>query len=191
MQRILAAFLLVSALVVWNLTTTISNFLNDPFGVTTRTTIQAHTALEMTRLETDAAVEIANTQANALIEATKAKAQEERKSHQAWADAVPEMMLIMAAGGALWLVIIYRGRARLLLLQKGIEWSAWFPTSPQQATSASAANGENSEPQVIDPELALKQYAAQHNQTVFKEHGYYLLVDNQTHQVVKQLARKA
>lgn len=186
MQRILAAFLLVGVLVVWHLTTTVSSFLNDPLGVTTRTTIQAHTALEMTRLETDAAVEIANVQANALIEATKVKAQEERRSHQAWADAVPEMLLIMAAGGALWLVIIYRGRARLLLLQKGIEWSA-----PQQATSTSATNGENSEPQVIAPEAALKQYAAQHNQTVFKEHGYYLLVDNQTHQVVKQLARKA
>ncbi len=70
------------------------------------------------------------------------QAQERRKSHQAWAGMMPILLTILAAGGALWLVIIYRGRTVLILAERGVLDGAGLPccrrsTSPSPIASLS------------------------------------------------------
>ena len=131
---------LIKYIVIAGMTICLALFLansvvSDPFGATTRRQIESRTAIETARLQSEAQTETARYEAQAKIqsaeaaaEAKKVQAQERRKSHQAWAGMMPILLTILAAGGALWLVIIYRGRTVLILAERGALDGATQPT---------------------------------------------------------------
>jgi len=174
--------------------------------MTTREEVRSHTAIETTRLETQAAVGIANVEAFALIESTqletqaqiestrlmadaaKVQAQEQRQAVQAWANILPMLMLIVFSGSAIWLFIVYRGRMMLVLADKGI-------LSPYRALATSrgyqqpkrGTAGMSETASGAAHEEVLRHYTSTHNLNIHQENGYYLLIDRKTQQVVKQL----
>lgn len=198
--------LLVLGAIGWGITSTFFKIYTDPFGMTTREEVRSYTTIETTRLETQAAVNIAQTQAQAavaiaqaqadaqiestrlLADAAKVQAREERKQTQAWTGVLPLLLFILAGGGAVCLLIMYQGRMMLILAQKRTplphrslqDWEN--ETQPETGTSE-----QLDEVNELDPQEALRRYAAKHNLTVRQENGYYLLVHKSTKQVVKQL----
>lgn len=204
MGRVLLT-LLVLGLIWWGITSTFFRIYTDPFGMTTREEVRSHTAIETTKMETQADVEIAHTQAQAavaiantqayaqiestklLADAAKVQAYEERKQTEAWTGILPLLLLIIAGGGAVWLLIAYQGRMLLVLAQKGIAVSCLLHpvrTGRIPDKSFTKASGQTRH---YDPEETLAEYAQEHNLSIRQENGYYLLVDNNTNQVVKQL----
>jgi len=163
--------------------------------MTTREEVRSQTAIETTRLETQAAVDIANIEAFALVESTrlmadaaKVQAQEQRQAVQVWANVLPLLMLLVVGGGAVWLFVVYHGRMMLVLADKGIFFpyrisiaQGWQQPSNQTPDMSQTMSG-------TDHEEVLRGYANTYNLHVRVENGYYLLVDRTTQQVVKQLA---
>lgn len=188
--------LLVLGLICWGITSTFMRIYTDPFGMTTREEVRSYTTIETTRLETQAAVniaqtqaqaavEIAHTQAYAQIESTRLladaaieQAREERKQTEAWTDVLPLLLLILSGSGAVWLLIMYQGRMLLLLTNSGATLPYW------------STPGNLDDDSEFDPEEALRRYAANRNLAVRQENGYYLLIHQSTKQVVKQLVLK-
>ena len=206
----LIKYLIVAGLTIWLAVALANGVMRDPFGATTRRQIESRTAIETTRLESQtqtdaaryaaqAAIESANAKAQAQIqsaeaaaEAKKVQAQERRKSHQAWAGMMPILFTILAAGGALWLVIIYRGRAVLILAERGVLDGVGLPTLPTFDVPIAHRLPEfgrwQGQPQPADPDSVLADYAARQNQYVHEQNGIYLLVDKQSNQIVRRLA---
>ena len=201
--------LIVAGLTIWLAVALANGVMSDPFGATTRRQIESRTAIETTRLESQAqtdaaryaaqaAVESANAKAQAQIQsaeaaadAKKVQAQERRKSHQAWAGTMPILLTILAAGGALWLVIIYRGRAILILAERGVLDGAALPSVPLFNVPIAHRLPEfarHRQPNAVDPGSVLAAYANSRNQYVHEQNGIYLLVDKQSNQVVRRLA---
>ena len=176
--------LIVAGVTVWLALFLGSSFLSDPFGATTRREIQSRTAIETARLHSEAQIR----SAEAAAEAKKVQAQEQRKSHQAWAGTMPILFAILAAGGALWLVIIYRGRTILILAERGVLDGANVPTlnMPLGLRLPDTA-GREYPAQQADPDSILADDAARRNQYVHKQTGVYLLVDKQSNQIVQRL----
>ena len=179
--------LIVAGVTVW-LTLFLGNgFLNDPFGATTRREIQSRTAIETARLHSEAQIR----SAEAAAEAKKVQAQEQRKSHQAWAGTMPILFAILTAGGALWLVIIYRGRTILILAERGVLDGANVPVLPTLNIPLGLrlpdTAGQEGRRSGADPDSILAAYAARRNQYVHKQNGVYLLVDKQSNQIVRRL----
>ena len=193
-------FLIALGLLIWLATTLTNLFIADPLGMTTRANIHSHTAIETTRLETEAAVDVAQAEAqakiesaNAAAEAKKVQAQEQRKSSQTWANTMPILLLILVAGGAAWLIILYRGRMMLILAARGVFDGVPHLFLPGLRNISQQLPGDimsRDTVTAISPEDELERYAAQHNQHILKRNGYYLLVDKRSNQVVKQLALK-
>ena len=193
--------LLVLGAIWWGITSTLFKIYTDPFGMTTREEVRSHTTIETTRLETEAAVDIAKTQANAQIESTrllvdaaKVQAREERKQTEAWTGVLPILLLIIASGGAVWLLIMYQGRILLMLPRKGMTLPYRFPNLPQgwegEAQPEVGTPEHLHEGSEFEPQKALRRYATKHNLAVRQENGYYLLVHKRSKQIVKQLVRK-
>ena len=203
--------LLVLGLICWSITSTFLRIYTDPFGMTTREEVRSYTAVETTRMETQAAVniaqtqaqaavEIANTQAYAQIESTKLladaaveQARQEREQTEAWTGVLPLLLLILAGAGAVWLLIMYQGRLLLVLADKGITVTHWFaqvPTGRILEIQAKSFTNTSRQARVYDPEAELARYAQEHNLSIRHENGYYLLVDKNTNQVVKQLVAR-
>jgi len=203
--------LLVLGLIWWGITSTFFRIYTDPFGMTTREEVRSYTAVETTRLETQAAVniaqtqaqaavEIANTQAYAQIESTRLladaaieQAREERKQTEAWTDVLPLLLLIFSGGGAAWLLIMYQGRLLLVLADKGITVThrlAQAPTRRIPEIQGKSFANTSRQARVYDPEAELARYAQQQDLSIRRENGYYLLIDNNTNQIVKQLVAK-
>lgn len=198
MGRILATLIVIGGLALG-----FSHLTADPFGATTRTTIETQASVEIAHNEAQASVEIAEQQAQASIQvaewqakaqmesaqaaadAEKKAAEEQRKTNEAWATMMPLLFLIIAAAGALWIVLFYRGRAFLTLAQQGI--------TPQLFTGQGQQVLPKADKQPLcglTPEEQLARYAAFHNQRLLKHNDRFLLVDKQSNQVVKQLVRK-
>lgn len=185
MGRLIASLLLIGAL-----TLGFSYLTADPFGATTRTSIQSQSAVEVAQHEANAAIQVAQWQAQAQIEsahlaaeADKVSAQERRRSSETWASTLPLLVLIMSVAGAIWIVLIYRGRTLLALAQQGIFLE-------HVSTGQSRSLLKNEDNRTTPAEQTLTRYAAQNNQRVLKQNGRFLLVDKRTDQVVKQLVRK-
>ena len=200
MGRVFIGLLIVGA-ICWGGTNAVRTIFIDPFGVTTRTEIRAQAAVDVTQTQAQAAVAVANAQAHAQIEAAryaaeavKAEASEQRRSSEAWAGTLPILLLIVAGGGAVWLLIIYQGRLLLLLAQQGIAFPRWLrqiPTGWRHDHPVTPPRTRRwPETTVDDPVEALQRYADQHNLSIRQENGYFLLVDNNTNQVVKQLVAR-
>ncbi len=205
MGRILVTLLIIS-IMIWSITSACIRLYTDPFGMTTREEVRSHTAIETTRLETQAAVDIANVKAFALIESTrlethaqieltrlmadaaKVQAQEQRQATQAWANILPMLMLIVVGGVAIWLFIAYYGRIMLILVEKGTLFSCFAPTTSRdrQRPKRQAAGMNETESGVMHEEV-LRHYASTHDLNIRTENGYYLLIDRTTKQVVQQL----
>ncbi len=203
--------LLVLGLIWWAVTSTFFRIYTDPFGMTTREEVRSYTAVETTRLETQAAVNIAQTQAQAAVEiaSTQAYAQiestrlladaaieqarEERKQTEAWTDVLPLLLLILSGGGAVWLLIMYQGRLLLVLADKGItvtHWLAQAPTGRLPEAQTQSFKQPFAQARKYDPEAELARYAQENDLSIRRENGYYLLIDNSTNEVVKQLVAK-
>ena len=203
--------LLVLGLIWWAVTSTFFRIYTDPFGMTTREEVRSYTAVETTKLETQAAVNIARTQAQAAVEiaSTQAYAQiestrlladaaieqarEERKQTEAWTDVLPLLLLILSGGGAVWLLIMYQGRLLLVLADKGItvtHWLAQAPTGRLPEAQTQSFKQPFAQTRKYDPEAELARYAQENDLSIRRENGYYLLIDNSTNQVVKQLVAK-
>lgn len=205
MGRVLVTLLIIGV-IIWSITSACTRLYTDPFGMTTREEVRSHTAIETTRLETQAAVDIANVEAFALIESTrlethaqiestrlmadaaKVQAQEQRQAAQAWANILPMLMLIVAGGGAIWLFIVYHGRMMLVLAENGILFPYFAPTTSRdrQRPKRRATGMSETESGVVHEEV-LRHYASTHNLNIRTENGYYLLIDQATQRVVKQL----
>jgi hypothetical protein len=202
--------LLVLAAIWWGITSTFFKIYTDPFGMTTREEVRSQTAIETTRLEmqaavgiaqtqAQAAVEIASTQAYAQIESTRLladaaieQAREERKQTEAWTDVLPLLLLIVASGGAVWLLIMYQGRLLLLLVGQGKTLPYWSSSDWENKAQPETSTPDNlDDDSEFDPEEALRRYAANHNLAVRQENGYYLLVHKRTQHVVKQLVLRS
>lgn len=190
--------LLVLGAIWWGITATFFKIYTDPFGMTTRTEIRSQTAVDIAQTQAQAEVAIANTQANAQIESTrlladavKEQAREERKQTEAWTGVLPLVLLILAGGGTVWLLIMYQGRMLLSLTRTGM---ALPPRSSQdwdnETQPRTGTPGHLNEASGLDPQEALRHYAAKHNLAVRQENGYYLLVHKRTKQIVKQLVLK-
>jgi hypothetical protein len=203
--------LLVLGLIWWGITSTFFRIYTDPFGMTTREEVRSYTAVETTRLETEAAVNIAQTQAQAAVEiaSTQAYAQiestrlladaaieqarEERKQTEAWTDVLPLLLLILSGGGAVWLLIMYQGRLLLVLADRGItvtHWLAQAPTGRLPEAQTQSFKQPFAQTRKYDPEAELARYAQENDLSIRRENGYYLLIDNSTNEVVKQLVAK-
>lgn len=196
MGRVFLILLVLGA--IWGITATFFRIYTDPFGMTTRTEIRSQAAVDIAQTQAQAEVAIANTQANAQIESTrlladavKEQAREERKQTEAWTGVLPLLLLIIAGVGAVWLLIMYQRRMLLILTRTGMtlprrssqDWDN--ETQPRTGTP-----GHLDEASGLDPQEALRHYAAKHNLAVRQENGYYLLVHKRTKQVVKQLVLK-
>ena len=179
--------LIVAGVTVWLALSLGNGFVKDPFGATTRREIQSRTAIETARLHSEAQIR----SAEAAAEAKKVQAQEQRKSHQAWAGTMPILFAILAAGGALWLVIIYRGRTILILAERGVLDGASMAVLPSfnvpMALRLPDMARRDGQARQADPDSILADYAARRNQYVHKQNGVYLLVDKQSNQIVRRL----
>jgi hypothetical protein len=203
--------LLVLGLIWWAVTSTFVRIYTDPFGMTTREEVRSYTAVETTRMETQAAmsiaqtqaqaaVEIASTQAYAQIESTRLladaaieQAREKREQTEAWAGVLPLLLLIFCGGGAVWLLIMYQGRLLLVLADKGMTVTHWFaqaPTGRIPEAQTQSFKPPFAQTRKYDPEAELARYAQEHDLSIRRENGYYLLIDNSTNEVVKQLVAK-
>jgi len=101
---------------------------------------------------------------------------------------LPLLLLIVASGGAVWLLIMYQGRLLLLLVGQGKTLPYWSSSDWENKAQPETSTPDNlDDDSEFDPEEALRRYAANHNLAVRQENGYYLLVHKHTHQVVKQL----
>ena len=201
MGRVFIGLLIVGA-ICWGGTNAVRTIFVDPFGVTTRTEIRAQAAVDVAETQAQAAVAVANAHTHAQIEsarytaeAVKAEASEQRRSSEAWAGTLPILLLIVAGGGAVWLLIIYQGRLTLLLAQQGIAFPRWrrqIPTGWQHYPPVTPSRSRRwSETTVDDPLEALRRYAAEHNLMIRQENGYFLLVDPDSQEIIKQLALKS
>jgi hypothetical protein len=203
--------LLVLGLICLGITSTFFRIYTDPFGMTTREEVRSYTAVETTRLETEAAVNIAQTQAQAAVEiaSTQAYAQiestrlladaaieqarEKREQTEAWTGVLPLLLLILSGGGAVWLLIMYQGRLLLVLADKGItvtHWLAQVPTGRLPEAQTQSFKQPFAQTRKYDPEAELARYAQEHDLSIRRENGYYLLIDNSTNEVVKQLVAR-
>lgn len=192
--------LLVLGLIWWGITSTFFRIYTDPFGMTTRTEIRTQAAVNIAQTQAQAAVAIANAQANAQIEsnrlladAAKVQAREERKQTEAWTGVLPLLLLILAGAGAVWLLIMYQGRLLLVLANKGLPVTYWLPQVPiGRLPEAQTLSFKQpfAQTRKYEPEAELVRYAQGHNMSIRRENGYYLLIDNSTNQVVKQLVSK-
>ena len=191
-------YLIAAGLTIWLAVFLANGVISDPFGATMRRQIESRTAIETARLQSEAQTETARYEAQAKIqsaeaaaEAKKVQAQERRKSHQAWAGMMPILLTILAAGGALWLVIIYRGRTIVILAERGVLDGAGLPVLPTFNIPIAHRLPEfarHRQPSGVDPGSVLAAYADSRNQYVHEQNGIYLLVDKQSNQVVRRLA---
>lgn len=179
--------LLVLGAIWWGVTSTFFKLYTDPFGMTTRT-----------EMRTQAAVAIANAQANAQIESTrlladavKVQAHEELKKTEAWTGVLPLLLVILVGGGAVWLLIMYQGQLLLPLARRSVTLPYLTSLNRENKAQPKSSTLENlKEASEFDPEEALKHYATKHNLAIRQENGYYLLIHQSTKQVVKQLVLK-
>lgn len=188
MGRILVTLMLIGGL-LWSF----SYLTSDPFGATTRTTIETQAAVEIAQNQAQAAVQVAEWQAQAQIEsaqaaaeADKVAAQEQRRSSETWATILPVLLVIVAKTGALWIILTYQGRVFLALVQQRVNGGRPAPVSGLDALFRRTESRQYA----LTAEEQLARYAEAHNQRVLKRDGSYLLVDKRTNQVVKQLVLK-